>query len=430
MTDRLRDSLYSSAPMLAKVRSQASARPWPQMDTGSTRPGYGLRPDRVFSSFRLAEMGSPLAQCDIFEDIAENDGHTRGQLLGRWMDAAYQPAHIIPGDDADPLSVEAARVLGRALRRTNMADLLWHLIEGVGFGYSVANPLWGLVEGSIVPTWFLLAAHRRFLISNDTDELLWTSQDNLYPGESMRSGEWLVARRPGRKVARAGIMRTITWWVLFKRMSITDWIVFAEKFGLPIVLGTYEENASDASRRALLQALVDVGEDGQAVLSELTKIRFESAQVRSGDLSALHPAIAARCDAEISKIISGGTLQVENGSSGSYGLGTVHEARGKRLSAGDGFWLADVIHHGLILPFMAYNPRFARAEPPQLSIQSYTEGLQDAQKYLVLQGMGMPISRGDMQRRFALRQPVSGDVLVMAPNEKPPHAPAPSIRNE
>lgn len=421
---------------LAPLRQGTSNRPWWMFDGGSLRPGIGLKPQRILAAFRQAELGSPLMQCDLFEDVLENDGALRGQYESRLESVAFRPWILQPGGK-EPASLEAAATLSRALKRTNMLLLLWHMMDALGFGYAGANTVWGFdpVERVVVPSWFLLAPHRRFLIDVDqavnvaggTGQLRFRTPENQYPGVDLARGEWILAQRMHRIVSRAGLFRTTTWWAYFKRMSITDWIVFAEKFGIPLVLGYYEERASPESRAALMQAITDIGDDGQAVLSEMTKIviNSEGGGMRQGDVSSLHPTIAARCDAEIAKVITGATLNVEGGGPGSFALGKVHEGRANAKTFGDAFWIQAVFDECIVRPFIEYNPQFRGAAPPSLLIRVRPEMTPETavRVYQKLQAMGLGIEDEQMYEEFGLRRPEVGSTLkpiYAAPAETAP----------
>ncbi len=426
MTDAL-TAMQPPAP-LAPVRFGPTQKPWNIMDGTSLRPGYHLTPAKLWAAYRQAEIGSPMLQCDLFEDILENDGHLRGQYESRLSAVAMRP-WLIQAGGKEPLDIEAARVLAKALKRTNMIRMLWHTMEALGYGWSGANTVWKIDEDemSVVPEHFLLAPHRRFLVSEaGMGTLTFRTEQNQWPGETLYRGEWLVAERMHRLVVRGGLFRTTSWWALFKRLAITDWIVFAEKFGIPLVMGTYSERASPESRAALLQACQDIGSDGQAVLSELTKIVIESAAVRSGDVSSLHPAVAARCDAEISKVITGATLNVESGGPGSFALGKVHEGRANSLVYADALWLQDVFQRAVIAPFLDYNPQFRGVEIPRLVIRVRPEMTPEiaVKVYGKLQAMGLPIEDEQMREEFGLRVPELGGVLTplyAAPTAIPPN---------
>ena len=51
-----------------------------RFDETQAHPGFGLTPERVLRIFRAAEAGYPAAQCDLFDDLIENDGHLRDLL--------------------------------------------------------------------------------------------------------------------------------------------------------------------------------------------------------------------------------------------------------------------------------------------------------------------------------------------------------------
>lgn len=417
-------------PPLAALKLGPQYKPWRLIDGTSTRPGFHLTPQRVLAAYRQAEFGQPMVQADMFEDVIENDGHLGGQYESRLLSVSYRPWLVQPGGK-QPLDIECAQRLQRALARTNMYQCMWHLLEAIGHGWSGVNTMWTLdpTDQTIIPAWFLLGWHRRFLVDySGQGDLHFRTEENQWPGEPLKPGEWIVGQRMHRMAVRGGVFRTTTWWVVFKRMSITDWIVVAEKFGIPFVLGHYAERASDESRRALMQAIQDIGSDGQAILSELTKITVLSEHVRGGDVGALHPSIVQMCNAEISKKVTGATLNVETGGPGSFALGKVHESRASAILFADAFWLQDTFNRGVILPFLAYNPRFAKAAPPRLLVRVRPEMTPEVavKVYAQLQAMGVEIEDEQMYEEFGLRRPELGDVLKPLYAAAEPQAPRPA----
>lgn len=401
-------------------------RPWPSVDRSSARPGYKLTPERVWSALRQAEMGYPATQIQMVEDVIESDGHLRGLYISRMTSVAYRPVILQPGD-ARPASVTAAEILGQAMVKANYHDLAWQSMDAVFQGFAPTEMQWGIDDetGAIVPKWFSAVPLNRFRFDTN-DYPLITSATNPV-GDPLLPGGWVYARRPHRRVVRAGLMRTAIWWALFKRMSMRDWMVFAEKFGIPLVLGFYEERASEQSRKALEEAIIDIGTDGAAILSEATRIVVESgAAVRGGDVSSLHPAVIAMCNAEMSKLINGSTLSVETGGPGSFALGKVHENRSNNLSATDAFWLEMVLRSSISQPFLVYNG-FAAASPPRWKIQvvpdmAPLERVTVAEK---LQGMGLELDAEQMYEEYGLRRPGPATLLKKPePKTEKPNVPA------
>src|SRR4029077_9749471 len=134
-------------PSLARMRLGGTAKPWYAIDGSSFRPGFALTPQRLWAYYRAAELGYPAHQCDVFEDLLENDGHMRGQHESRMSAVAFRP-WIVQAGAPDEVSMAAAAALSAALRGTNMLAALWHLMEGVGYGWSGVNIAWRYNERS------------------------------------------------------------------------------------------------------------------------------------------------------------------------------------------------------------------------------------------------------------------------------------------
>jgi phage gp29-like protein len=212
-------------------------------------------------------------------------------------------------------------------------------------------------------------------------------------------------------------MRTCMWWAMFKRWSIRDWQVFSEMFGLPLVIGYYDEGASEASRQALEQAAQMIGEDGYAVLSSLTEIVVKDT-VRSGDSSTVFPRIADRADMEMSKLIVGGTLNTDVAGVGSYNAATVHESRAYKLIRADARRVEEMFTRDLGVPFVKWNG-LDRAAPPRLKIQITRDNLERAQ-VLSTVGQVVPIDSDQIYEEFSLRVPPAGKGVKFPTKVTPP----------
>lgn len=426
-------------------RSRVLATPWPSIDRSWDRPGYQLTPERLWFAYRHADAGSPLTQTMMFEDIIELDGHLRGKYEARMRSVAVRDFDVLPGGP-DAVDAAAADALRDRWERTNFEDALWHAQESVFYGYAGMQPLWDLVDGLVSPVWFVKVEHNRWTFDEQGLPRLRT-EENQYPGIRLEGppGSWWWCPQQHRLTQRAGLMRTVSWWAVFKRMSVRDWIVFAEKFGLPIVLGQYQEMASDETRRVLLQALEDIGTDGQAMISDAAQIVVKDASLRGGDISSLHPAVIQMCNAEISKLIAGSTLTQETGGPGSFALGKVHENQQTSLYFADARVIQRSWRRNIAAPFVLHNPRFAKAKPPLLHIyvQPEVDPWTDVQIDEKLQAMGAELDRDDVGRRYGRRWATAPERALKRPDlaiaerdsetkriaaEKPAPAPAPASR--
>jgi phage gp29-like protein len=412
------------APPRATDRTLSIVTRGANADSAISGAGWKLTPDRLFWIYNMAEQGYPALQCDAFESIKENDGHLTGLVETRRDDVLGQPCAILPGDDR-PGSVMAAKTLAELLDQTNFETLLEHGLTAVGYGYAFAETQWALDGTWVVPRWFVCAPHRRFRFDREDVAHLTTDADAA--GGIPISDDpwrWVVAQRYHRRAARAGLFRTTSWWALFKRMSVRDWIAFAEKFGIPMVIGKYSEDAPPAARFALEEAVRRIGFDGNAIMHEDTRIEVMDKLARAGDSTSLHPSIISTANAEMSKAFTGATLNAETGGPGSFALGKVHAGRAHVLSVADarfaGRWFRCFSRY-----FVEING-IANAAPPRLHVGLLPENpLQDAQMLNTLGEMGLPLSVSQIHHRFALKAPSSADDTLKRPLDAKPTGAAP-----
>ncbi len=342
------------------------------IDTQPQHPGYGLTPQRVNRIFRDSENGTLFELADLYDDLIESDGHLRSLFESRISAVAGKGRTIQPGGP-DAVSLKASQLLEDALeeRNVDLGAFMEHQLEAPFKGYSASEIIWGLDDGLWIPLEFDNIAHRRFCFSPETNTLRLVERGNI-KGAELWEDKWVVATARHSNLARAGLFRTATWWALFKRLSIRDWIVFAEIFGIPHRIGYYNENASPEAKSALEQALKDIGEGGQAIISELTRIEISNVAQRDGEGAGVHEQIVLRCDAEISKLLTGATLTVESGGPGSFALGKVHENRAYALELADANRLRKIWRRFVAVPFMKFNGfTAAGGKPPQLNIQVF-----------------------------------------------------------
>lgn len=397
------------APLMASTG--VTTRPLPYMDRWIQHPGSGVCSQEIIRIYRNAEAGWPCEQCDLFDDIVENDGHLRALITARTLAVAGKSWQVAAGGDA-PIDLLAAQELERSLRRSNFDDLVSHILQARYYGYSASEIVWDELDGFVRPTWFVNVPHRRIRFDeNDNPQLM--NRDSL-DGDDLAPGKWLFTRGGGGLAARAGLGRSFTWFAMFKRWSWRDLVIYAEKFGIPLVLGKYESDASEEDIDKLETAVTDIGEAGQAVLSENANVEIHEGQ-RGGDSNGLHNKIITEANREMSKLLTGSTLTVDSGPAGSFALGKVHETRSFDLVVSD----ADLVtrkFRELSALFMRFNGLEA-AEPPTLNIHIAREvdPLTRAQIAQIMQEMGMSLDTDQLRQEFQFRAPPSDERALTVP---------------
>ena len=385
-----------------------------RFDRVQHHPGFGLSPERVVQVFRTAEQGYPQEQCDLFDDLIENDGHLRNLFEQRSQAVAGKPWVIQAGGPA-PEDQDAAEALTDAMRRVpNVIDFLDHQLGFNIYGWAASEIDWDVVDGVVVPTWFANVPARRFRFGDD-GELRLLTKDYQLDGEPLAPGKWVVTKRRGMYTARSGLMRTASWFSMFKRFSTRDWTIYAEKFGIPLVWAEYDESQDDEAKRVAEQIVTSIGEDGQAVVSKGIEVHIDNA-AREGDSQSIHGDLISYCNREMSKLVNGSTLANDNGDSGgaSYALGNVHDSVRFDNVVFDAERLAQTFRDQVSTPFVHFNGLPGTA--PLLKLQVVRElNPTDRAKVgaLLANELGIAISKEQMRQELGFKVPAGDDDVAI-----------------
>lgn len=382
-------------------------------DQWQDHPGYACTPERVVAIFRLAEQGWLTQQCDLFDDCVETDAHLRNLFEQREAAVAGKPFVIQAGGSATPDAL-AASVLAEAWKRLPVTEAHSHLLGYNRYGHSALELDWDVrVIGGrswIVPVWAALVPARRFRVDPKTDELKLITEQNI-DGETLEPGKWVVMRRSAIRVARSGLMRTAAWYALYKRFGTRDWVVFAEKFGIPLPVITYDE-AQDENAKAVAEEIADnIGNDGAAVVPK-KGIEVDIKEVGRGDSSTgVHAPLIEFCNRENSKLVNGSTLSNDNanGNSGgaSYALGHVHASVRWELVQYDAERLQEAFRTQVAAPFAAFNGLDA-TKPPLLKIQIVRDLDPEQRSRIAVRlknELGIDVSIQQMREELGFREP-------------------------
>lgn len=340
---------------------------YPMYDRWGSHPGRGLTPERVIAIYRAAEYGWPQQQCDLFEDVIESDGHLRSLLETRHDAVAGRPWVVAPGGDS-AADIRAANELQDALAEIpqSMNEMLGHHLGAMTYGYAGSQIYWDRVDGLWVPRWFSDVPPRRFRFDeNDNPYLLTVSSPAL--GVPLERGSWIWTRRRHRVAAMAGLMRTGTWWAMFKRWGVRDAVLFSEKYGIPYPIGKYGDGMPKEEKAILREAVASLGTEGYACFSKNGDIEIIKVD-GGGSKESPQLSLAQFCNNELSKVVAGATLTSGEGTSaGSYAMATIHEGTSFQRTLADAKDVGLTIQQQLGAMFVHFN-RMDNAKPPGLKV--------------------------------------------------------------
>ena len=411
------------------------------------RVGGNLSPEDVTAIMRQADNGYMYRLCDLGEEARAKDCHLGGLLYRRETAASSMPWQVVPTSPR-PKALRIAAWVESVLRNLGEAPLpgfelrdlpttLSHLNGAVLPGYACAEVIWQKDGKYVIPRGTLPIGARRFVYSQYDGSLrLWdaTGASTPYPGIDLRAdypaGRFIVhrPRMTGAEGPREGLVRPLMWASLFRTWSITDWMRLAELAWKPYRWGEYGRDASNEDITSLDAALEALTSNGYARFPESTKFHVEFAK-GLGD-SKNHEGLTAFLAAEMSKLVLGATLTVEQGKTGAMALGNVHADVAKSLRDMDARALEATLRRQLIAPLIALNfganapvPEFRFLTEEGADLEALSQAIA---RLIGTNGTLLDIPQSWVRATFGIPDPHPGDLLMggrvcpLPPEEAPP----------
>lgn len=323
-------------------------------DRYSMYPSGGLTPQGLASIFKESDAGNIYRQSELFEEMEEKDPHLASILQTRKLAVAGLDYEIVPFSQ-ESKDVEIADFISDVIY--NLPDLegnFLDILDAIGKGFSAMELYWDVRSSRNVVRHMEWVHPKRFVWYNTITPRLLTDQEPSM-GIDLPAFKFLFHQHKTRSghPTRQGVLRVVAWMYLFKNYDIKDWVAFAEVFGMPLRLGKYDNTATKEDKEALILAVQSLGSDAAGVISKSTEIEFVEAVKNSG--RDVYEVLANFCNTEMSKAVLGQTLTTQQGDSGSYSLGKVHNEVRADLQKADCEMVSKTIRRDLIRPLVGYN---------------------------------------------------------------------------
>ena len=386
----------------------------------------GLTPERLATVLRDAIEGDADAYLTLAEEMEERDPHYAAVLSTRKLAVVgLEPLVEAASDDAH--DIKLADAVRELVAKPEFGEMELDCLDGLGKGYAVMEIKW--VGGA---TWwpkrYPWIDPRFFLFDRETgDELRLKDDSAPFHGLPLEPYKFIV-HKPKRKSGRAirnGLARLAAVAYMCKAFAITDWLAFAEVFGMPIRVGKHGPNATEDDIITLINAVANIGSDAAAVIPDNMRIEFQEAGGSRGGES-LFERLANYMDSQVSKAVLGQTMTTD---AQSAGLGSnqadVHNDVREDIQRFDAKQLAITIQRDLIKPFIDLNfgpqkhyPQFKLPVPDPENMETLVNALEK------LVPMGLEVEQSVMRDKLRLPDPAKGAVLLQAPQTQAPLAPA------
>lgn len=373
----------------------------------------GISIDQLAVVLRNAEEGEPRAYLELAELIEERDLHYLAVLATRRRQVSQLPITVVPADESGEAEADA-ELLRQWMKSKELEDEIFDMLDAVGKGFSVAEIIWEtsahewmpLRLEHKLPQWFRFDIVSGARLQRQDEQLGWL---DLEPAKFVTH---LHRAKSGIPI-RGGLARPVAWAWCFKSFGIRDWLRFIKVYGHPFRTGKYHPGASEDDIEILYRAVRDIASDGAATIPESMQIDFVES-TGTGVRADLYKDLLSAFDAYVSKAVLGQTLTTQEGDSGSYSLGQVHnEVRGD-IERSDARQVAASLTNQLGRYIVLLNrgdpgrrgyPRFQIGREEEIDPKVVIEGLARLLPH------GLRASQAQVRRIIGLADPADGDEL-------------------
>jgi SPP1 gp7 family putative phage head morphogenesis protein len=166
------------------------------------------------------------------------------------------------------------------------------------------------------------------------------SNSPSYPYDKGEFKPWLIE---AGKCDDMGLLMKAAPLVIFKKTALSSWAQFSEMFGAPLRVGKTQVR-DEALRDNMYNMLDQMGSNAFAVLDLEDTIEY----IKDGqqDAYGVYDKLIERVNSEISKLILGSTMVMDDGSSRSQA--EVHEQALKSIVKSDAFYIEEWVNEEVI----------------------------------------------------------------------------------
>jgi len=402
------------------------------IDNYTTYPSKGLTPKKLTTVLEEADLGDITRQAELFEDMLEKDSFLFGLFHSRKMAVLRENYEImIDSEENEDLEVKefVKQVFEQAKNwRQNVEDLL----DAVPKGFSANWIGWRLIpdaRGTVVFDRLNNVHQKNFrwgkasdMQNADLNQLRRLTEGDLLDGVEMEPFKWVVPiikARAGHST-RTSLMRSVTWPYLFKNFGVKAFMIYAEKFGMPLLVGKYEDAATKEAKEALEKAVQGLSTDSRAILSKTTEIELIKDEGKQST-SDLHLKLLEFMKSEMSVTVLGHTGSSQS-TPGKLGNEDMAKDVREDIVQSDAISAVDYpVSDQLIKPLVIFRFGQRRVYPYyKTSIPKTEDLLREVQIDQKLVEMGVPLSVEYAYDKYKRPKPDKDQTLITPPVRQTP----------
>lgn len=210
---------------------------------------------------------------ELYRDL-KRDGKVFSGLQKRQLALIGKAFVVEPVDKASRKGIDDAATVTAILKRCGFDALCAGLLDALLAGHAIAEVIWTVRDGLVVPARMPKRAQRRFVfVQTEADgapELHLLVRENMLTGIPVPERKFIVHRVNAEddNPYGTGLGLQLWWPVYFKRKGIVAWNKLNDRFGSPTPHGKFPRNASPKEKATLVEALRAMSNDGYLATPE------------------------------------------------------------------------------------------------------------------------------------------------------------------
>ena len=294
---------------------------------------------------------------ELYRDL-RRDGKVFDGLQKRQLALIGKPWQVEPRAKDDAKASKDAETLTAILKGIAFDRLCGELLEALLAGFAVAEVVWTVKDGLVVPARVIKRAQRRFVfVQQDEDSPAWLhllTRENMLTGVPVPERKFITHRvnPEDDNPYGTGLGLQLFWPVFFKRKGVVAWNKLNDRFGSPTPHGKYPRNAGPKEKATLADALRAMSNDGYLMTPEGMEIALLESKL-SGNVTT-QQALCEYMDDWISAVLMGQEARTKGGGA----LGAASKERQdvrQDLTQADSDLLSETLNETLLAWICEYN---------------------------------------------------------------------------
>jgi phage gp29-like protein len=386
---------------------------------------FGMSPQRLGAILRAADNANTRDWMILAEEIEELFTHYSSVLGKRKRQVCGLPMTVNASEKA-PDGERHADFVREWLDMKVLSSAMFNITDAIGKGYCVSEIMWETTPQAFRPAEIRYRKPSYFELSWEDGETLWLRTERGFDTLAPHKFLTHVHRSKSGGPARSSLTRMVAFIWMYSSYTLKDWALFTQAYGMPIRVGKYGPEASDADKRVLWRAVSSIAGDVSAIIP--TSMQMEFVERKGNEGKEIYLGRANWLNYEVSKLVLGSTASTD-AISGGHAVGKEHRDVEQDVEDFDTQLIAGSINRQVVQAMIAFTfgpqpgyPELVIGTPKTVPLADIITGVAAGMPY------GLRIKADEYRERLQFTKPDDGDEILQAPAadaDKPPAPPAP-----